>query len=244
MSDKDNKVLSKSVVYHSEFYNKSNETEQWIRLSDGCYRNCWNCYCPKHKLSYEIPGIIRNKVVILDMNFLYAYQNPLKALLGLGEKKVNNRKVYYDFYCGLDYGLLTQPICNALKKGGFGRFNNKRNYIRGLRIAWDRSVREQKIIKKAIDRLNLSGYNPKLIQIFILANGKVPFKECRLKLDLMKVWNVQVADCWYDNQKRGSVKPVHWTDEECKNFGKLCRKHNHLVAYGIDPELKGANYGQ
>jgi len=28
-----------NVEYHSEFYNKIEEQEQWIRLSDGCFRN-------------------------------------------------------------------------------------------------------------------------------------------------------------------------------------------------------------
>ena len=69
------------MEYHSEFYNKIDESEQWIRLSDGCYRNCWNCYCPKEVVSYSLPEIKRNKVVILDMNYLYAHDNPLYDII-------------------------------------------------------------------------------------------------------------------------------------------------------------------
>ena len=50
------------VKYHSEFYNKCNDTEQWIRITDGCFRNCWNCYCPTEKKVYDLPEVIRNKV--------------------------------------------------------------------------------------------------------------------------------------------------------------------------------------
>ncbi len=226
------------VAYHSEFYNEFNDTEQWIRLSDGCFRNCWNCYCPTQKLSYEVPEIVRNKVVILDMNFLYACPEPLNIIQKLGSQRVNGKKVYYDFYCGLDFTLLTPTVCEALKLYRFGRFTNKRKYISGIRMAWDRSIREQKEIKKAVQMLKEAGYNPKSLQVFMLCNGKeVSFGECKLKLDLMKIWNVQVADCWYDNQKRGSVEPIGWTKSECDDFGRLCRDHNLMVMYGIHPEI-------
>ncbi len=97
---------------------------------------------------------------------------------------------------------------------------------------------DQMIIKNAIYMLRKAGYQMKATQIFMLVNGKVPFSECKMKLDLMKVWNVQVSDCWFDNQIRGSVIPEYWTNEECKEFGKLCRKHNQIVNFGVDPEWK------
>jgi hypothetical protein len=223
------------VVYHTERYNVTNDTEQWIRLTDGCFRNCWNCYCPAEKKVYPCPEIIRKKVVILDMNFLYAHDHPLETI-----KWLSTMDVHYDFYCGLDFTLLTQDTCNALRPR-FGRFNNKRNFIPGIRLAWDRTVREQKEMKAAIQMLLKAGYRAKNLQIFMLCNGKsVPFVECVQKLNLMKVWNVQVADCWYDNQKRGSVVPDSWTGEQCLTFGRLCREHNQIVIYGIYPEMKGA----
>jgi len=228
---------NKEVTYHGEFYNKLNDTEQWIRLSDGCFRDCWNCYCPKDKVSYGLPKIERNKVVLLDMNFLWAYPDPLLAIAQLGCMRVNNKKIYYDFCCGLDFELLTQPMCHILKMYRFGRFNNKRRFIPGLRLAWDRSFKEQRKLKRAIGMLLKAGYKPQNLQMFILANGAVPFEECVMKLDLLKVWNIQVCDCWYDNQTRGNVKPEYWSKSECESFGKMCRTHNHLVNYGINPDI-------
>lgn len=199
--------MQNQVEYHSEFYNKMDDTEQWIRLSDGCYRDCWNCYCPTETQHYEVPEIERNKVVILDMNFLYAYLNPLEIIETLGKMKVNKKVVYYDFYCGLDFTLLNEKLATALKKGRFGRFNNKRKYANGLRIAWDRGIEEREVFVKSIKMLKDVGY--KRIQIFMLVNGKVSFNECVHKLRVLKDLRVEIGDCWYDNQKRGSVKPIH-----------------------------------
>ena len=225
------------MKYHSEAYNKVDETEQWIRLTDGCHRNCWNCYCPIETKVHPGPNIERNKVVILDMNFLYAHPNPLAVLEHLGSQKVKNKVVYYDFFCGVDFELLTPDICDLLKQGRFGRFNNKRKYAYGLRIAWDRSIKEQIKIQKALRMLEKAGYNSRNHQVFILANGRISFIECVLKLEFLKVWNVEVADCWYDNQLRGSVKPIYWTQEECNWFGFLCRIHNQLIEYKMYPQL-------
>lgn len=218
-----------NIEYHSEFYNKTNETEQWIRLSDGCGRGCWNCYAPKEKLWYPLPNIVRNKVVILDMNFIYAYPNPVETIKKLGSLKVNNRVIYYDFYCGLDFTMLTEDLIFWLKKGRFGRLNNKRMYKNGLRIAWDRGIIEKDIFIKAMENMLKVGYSKQQIQIFMLCNGKVSFQECVLKLKVLKELRLQIADCWYDNQIRGSVEPVYWTKEECVIFGKLCRAHNIAI---------------
>ncbi len=219
--------MQQEVEYHSEFYNKTDESEQWIRLSDGCYRSCWNCYCPKEKLSYPLPTIERNKVVILDMNFLYVYPDPIGTIRTLGNKKVNKKVVYYDFQCGLDFTLINIHLAMALKKGRFGRFNNKRNYTNGLRIAWDRGIDEKKQFTKAI--LMLKGVGYKQIQIFMLVNGKVSFDECVQKLLVLMKLRVEIGDCWYDNQKRGSIIPSYWTQEQCDLFGKLCRCHNVAI---------------
>ena len=220
-------LTMEEVEYHSEFYNKMDQTEQWIRLSDGCYRGCWNCYCPKTILHYEVPKIERNRVIFLDMNFLHAYPNPLQTINYLGQIKVNNKVVYYDFQCGLDFTLMTKELASALKSGRFGRFNNKRNYANGLRIAWDRSIDEEEMFRRAIIMLKWVGY--KQIQIFMLVNGKVSFNDCVKKLLVLKDLRVEIGDCWYDNQKRGSIKPIYWTKDQCELFGKLCRSHNVAI---------------
>jgi len=218
---------NKTIIYHDEFYNVCRDDEQWIRLTDGCYRNCWNCYCPKEKKCYKTPEIIRNKIVFLDMNFLYAHNNPLEEIKKLGRIKVNKKVVYYDFYCGLDFTLLTKELAEELKKARFGRFNNKRRYCNGLRIAWDRGLKEQHIFKIMINMLKTVGY--KQIQIFMLVNGKISFNECVEKLKILKELRIEIADCWYNNQKRGSIKAIYWKQWECDLFGKLCRSHNVAI---------------
>jgi len=46
--------------------------------------------------------------------------------------------------------------------------------------------------------------------VFLLCNWKIPYSECLKKLDLLKVWNVQVCDCYFDNQIR-NIQPVYWS---------------------------------
>jgi len=61
--------------YQKGEYNKYNDTEQWIRLSEGCPNNCEFCRetkeCGIEPVYFEIPSIIRNEVKIMDMNLLY-----------------------------------------------------------------------------------------------------------------------------------------------------------------------------
>ena len=59
-----------------------------------------------------------------------------------------------------------------------------------------------------------------------------------MKLDLCKVWNVKVADCYFDNQLSPNIKPIHWKEDKIKTFRRKCRKHNQLVNFKIDPEYK------
>ena len=215
------------MKYDRSAYNVSNETEQWIRLGDGCPNNCEYCYCPTDIIQYDIPEIIRNKVKIMDMNLL-CYSNTLDIIKELGSKRVNNKVVYYELICGIDYRFLTQEIANALKQS---RFKN-------IRLAWDYAFTQQKIIKNSVWMLKKAGYKAKEISIFILCNWKTPYCDCIKKLDLLKIWNVKVNDCWFNNQLHPNVKPIYFTYEQCKQFRRLCRKHNQMVLFGIDPEYK------
>ena len=47
-----------------------------------------------------------------------------------------------------------------------------------------------------------------------------------------------MSDCWFDGQTSPNIKPLGWNEEQIKDFRKRCRKHNQLVLFGIDPELK------
>ena len=219
----------RSKPYAKGEYNKFDDQEQWIRLSEGCPNGC--PYCregienPEIKV-FEIPEIVRNKVKILDMNLL-CHQEALEIIQELGRRKVNGKVVYYELLCGVDYRFLTQELAVALKQS---RFSN-------IRIAWDFSFSLQKKIKEAIKLLLNAGYSPKDVMIFIICNWKTTYEENLKKMDLCKVWNVQMADCYFDNQLSPNIKPIHWTEEQIKNFRSKVRKHNQLVNFGIDPEL-------
>jgi len=57
-------------------------------------------------------------------------------------------------------------------------------------------------------------------------------------LDLCKVWNVKVCDCYFDGQVSPHIVPIFWTEQQIRDFRKRVRKHNQLVNFGIDPEIR------
>lgn len=232
------------VKYSYGAYNKYNDVEQWIRITEGCPHDCPYCYEPKEYKDFGIippvkyteknidttdiglRGIIKNKVKIMDMNIL-AKPVASEIIKQLGEHRVSGKVVYYELICGIDYRFLTPIIANALKES---RFKN-------IRIGWDWWYKDQFKIKKGLKKLLDVGYKSKDIMIFMICNWKVPYSENMKKLDLCKVWNVKVADCYYDGQVGRNIIPVHWKKEEIKDFRKKVRKHNQLVNFGIDPEI-------
>jgi len=215
------------MKYSYGAYNKSNEDEQWIRITEGCPNNCEYCYEPKEYKIYDLPEIVRNKIKIMDMNLL-CKPEALEVIQELGRRKVNNKVVYYELICGIDYRFLTQELAVALKQS---RFKN-------IRLAWDHSFNLQKKIKESVWLLLNAGFAPRDITVFMVCNWKIPFEENCRKMDLCKVWNVKIADCWFDNQLSPNIKPIHWQENEIKLFRKKTRKHNHLVNFKIDPEVK------
>ena len=130
--------------------------------------------------------------------------------------------------CGVDYRFLTQEIAVALKQA---RFKN-------IRLAWDHSFNLQKIIKEKTTFLLNAGYSPRNIMIFIICNWKITYEDNLKKMDLCKIWNFQMADCYFDNQLSPNIKPIHWTEEQIKSYRKKVRKHNQMINFRIDPELK------
>ncbi len=219
--------LGREIKYSYGPYNKYNKTEQWIRLSEGCPNNCPFCYEPQEYRVFPIPDIVRNSVKIMDMNLL-CKPEALDILKELAIKKVNDKNVYYELICGIDYRYLTMEMAYWLKKG----------HHRKIRLAWDFGFGLQYKIKDTIEMLKMVGYNPKQLMVFMICNWKIKYKTNLQKLDLLKVWNVQVADCYYDNQVSPNIVPIYWTKEEIKSFRKKCRKHNQLVNFKCDPEYK------
>lgn len=209
-------------------YNKYDDKEQWIRISEGCPNGCPYCYEPKKEVIHGIPEIVRNDVKIMDMNLLSKMPQALDIIRILGNRRVNNRVVYYELVCGVDYRFMTQEISDALKKSRF----------RQIRIAWDLSYNLQFKIKSTINMLIKSGYKQKDLMLFMICNWEISYQECLKKLYLCAVWGVKVSDCYFDGQKMPEVIPLGWTLEQIYDFRKRVRKHNQLVSFGIDPEIK------
>ena len=213
-------------AYSTGSYNKFDDDEQWIRITQGCPNGCQFCYEPKEKVLFGIPEIVRNDVHIMDMNLL-SFPEALDIIRELGYKMVNDKNVGYTLVCGLDHRFLTKEIAFALHDANFY----------SIRIAWDFHYTDQKKIKNAISTLKSVGYKPRDIMIFMICNWKIPFDECVKKLNLCKYWNVQVADCYFDGQTSPNIEPIGWTTEEIKGFRHNVRKHNQITNFQIDPEL-------
>ena len=217
--------------YSKGEYNKIIDGEQWIRLTEGCPNKC--SYCnesfenPEYKV-FEIPEIKTNKVKILDMNLL-CHKEALEIIKELGRRKVNGKVIYYELTCGIDYRFLTQELAVALRQSRF----------KTIRLAWDWDFILQKKIKFSTQLLLNAGYSPQDITIFMICNWKISYEDNLRKLDLCKVWNFKVADCWFDNQTSPNIKPIHWKEEQIVDFRSKARKHNQLVNFRIDPQLKG-----
>lgn len=213
--------------YSTGPYNKMNEVEQWVRISQGCPNKCPFCYEPPERILFPIPLIERNIVKIMDMNLL-SQKIPLDIIRHLGTQKVNKKVVYYELVCGIDHRFFYLELAEALKKSRFVK----------IRLAWDFSFRDQYKIRKAYKHLIKAGYRPRDITIFMICNWKIPYEECLKKLYLCAIWSVKVADCYFDGQVSPNIKPIGWTAEQIKDFRKRVRKHNQLVNFGIDPEVK------
>jgi len=88
-----------------------------------------------------------------------------------------------------------------------------------------------KIVRNHVKILDMNlMYKDKAVEIINSLGSK--------KVDVLKVWNVKVNDCWFDNQLSPNIKPLFWSEIQIKDFRKKCRKHNQLVLFGIDPEYK------
>ena len=211
---------------------------QMIRLSEGyCPHKCSWCY--EHiyaipKQDYDLPEIVRRDVRISDMNIL-ASNDPLNKINKFYNLRVNGKVVYPHLICGIDYRFLDQEIAYALK---FNRFVK-------IHIAWDRSIKHYETVKNAIEMLINAGYKSKTISVFMICNHpEISFDDCMQKFYLCHDMNVKINDCYFDNQYGRKEKiPIGWTINEIKTFRKLCRKHNQILNFGIDPELRSEGMG-
>jgi hypothetical protein len=213
--------------YSTGPYNKANDKEQWIRISQGCPNQCPFCYEPKVEVVYPIPEIIRNDVKIMDMNLL-SKPGSAEIIKQLGENRVNGKTVRYQLVCGIDWRYLTKELAGLLKRARFDK----------IRLAWDFEYSQLYKINDALAILLNVGYAAKSLTVFMVCNWQISYEMCFKKLYMCAVWNVKVADCYFDGQVSPNIKPLGWTADEIVKFRRLVRKHNQLVTFGIDPEVK------
>ena len=225
---KDEKFNRRGITrsYSTGPYNKMNDIEQWIRISQGCPNKCEFCYEPPEQKLFQTPRIERNKVKIMDMNLL-CQTNAFFIIQQLGAIKVDNKVVYYELVCGIDHRFLTPPLAEALKESRFKK----------IRLAWDFRYIRQFEIRDALKKLMAVGYKSKDITVFMICNWRITYEDCLKKLYLCAIWSVKVADCYFDGQVSPRIEPIGWTSEQIKDFRRRVRKHNQLVNFGIDPEL-------
>ena len=210
--------------YSKGEYNKVDKEVQWIRLSEGCPNKCVYC-AESHEngtdpIYFDIPELVRNKINILDMNLIYK-PKALEIIKELGLRRVNGKVIYYTLQCGIDWRYMTQKLASALKQARF----------KEIRFAWDYGYNQSYKIKECLNYLIYAGYNPKQIQIFMICNWKTSYEDCCRKLNSCKFWNVQVSDCWFDNQLPPNIEPRHWTIEQIKDFRRRCRDHNIMCRH-------------
>ena len=208
-------------------YNKVRGDRQAVRITEGCINNCPQCYEPTNLKIFGIPELLKNNVLIFDMNLL-CKPEALQIINQLGAKKVGGKVVKYELVCGIDFRFLNQTLADALYKNRFIR----------MRLAWDTPYQDQKRIKKALEMLLKAGYKRKNIMVFMLCNHvRVSYLENVKKLDLCKVWNVKVCDCYFDGVVMPHVIPIAWSMSDIISFRHKVRKHNQIVNFGVDPEI-------
>ena len=212
---------------------------QVIELNRGCKRGCSFCYADPNYKTYDLPHIRSNRVQIIGEGFLYDSEVERK-IIELGLKRFNEKVVYYELSQGVDFRLLTQKIVELMSKSRIGIINNKGNWSKGIRFAWDLGMEHKELAEKTIKLFEKYGYIRKQMQVFVLTNWKIDFEVCVEKLKLLKKWGVKIDDCMWNTTKR-EKQPHFWSIENLVTFRKLCRKHNHFILFdGYDPEMNTA----
>ena len=198
---------------------------QWIEINRGCKRQCEFCWADPNYKVFPVPKIVSNKVQIIGENILYDPDIKDK-LIELGNKRVNNKVVYYAICNGVDYRLLTDKIIEMLSSYRFGKITKKRQlWKKGVSIAWDLGKEQEKDIKQLITKLEKFKFIRKHIMIHVLVNWKIPLDVCEYKQSLLYDLGVMIDDCTWECTKRNFL-PMYWTVKEYKSFRRKCRIHN------------------
>jgi len=228
----------RKFIYPEDQTNYIKEGIQRIEIHRGCPHACPYCFEPQISIQFPIPEIKSNKVEINDMNFL-SQLNILERIRELGSKTFNNKLVYYELVCGIDFRLLNQDIADELIKNRFGIFDKQQKWQKGIRFAWDWLLEDQYKITDCLKILKKAGYKNGLCEVFILSNWKIPKSECEMKLDLLKILHLKVCNCvWLKDLGNSRIIPEFWNMKEIELFRNKCSIHNQAINFKIFPDLK------
>ena len=211
---------------------------QHIELNRGCKRQCPFCHADPNFKTFKIPEILSNKVQIIGEGILYD-PDIWNKFICLKNIKVNKKVVYYGLSQGIDYRLLNLELINAMSSGRIGLITHRGKWKKGMRIAWDWGLEQEKDIRRIIDLLIKGRYRLKEIIIFVLVNWKIPLEVCKQKLMKLKEWGVMIDDCTWECTKKNFI-PLKWTEREYREFRAMCRDHNiRIPRGGYNPEKAG-----
>lgn len=208
---------------------------QHIELNRGCPYQCEYCWADPNFKEFPIPIIKSNKVQIIGEAFLSDSRIPL-LINNLGQKRFNNKVIYYGISQGVNKKDLNDHIVTMLSYYRFGLITSRGHWKKGIRISWDGNIFEEKKVKDTIKLLVKRGYKRKDIIVFVLVNWKISYKACLYKLKKFKEWNVMIDDCTFDCSKKKFI-PLFWSYKKYKNFRAKCRDHNiRIPRAGYNPE--------
>ena len=165
----------------------------------------------------------------------------------LGRRRFNKKVVYYGLNQGIDFRLLDKEMAELLCENRFGIINNKGNWVKGIKLAWDGVQTHEKLAKETIDLFVSVGYIRKQIQVFVLILWKISYEICVQKANKLYKWGVKIDDCTWNSNKKTLLKQLKagtwsnpfWTAIQYKDFRKKSRKHNQIINFnGYDPEQK------
>ena len=206
---------------------------QILHLVDGCKRRCE--FCQGHNngviIEYPFPIINDTKIDWIDTNVLMN-PNLTDHLIKLREYQRKGLALKINLVQGIDYRTITNIHLLFLYD----------LHIKPLRFAWDWEYTTIKNIYSFVKQCNKIGYRRQDLQIFMIANWKIPFSECMKKLETLKYWNIQISDCYFPQGIKKLGKGF-WPLDHVKRFRQLCRKHNQLCRHnGYDPEKYRNNW--
>lgn len=219
---------------------------QIIHSSRGCKRHCDFCgtwkiepeFIPKRSIKNEVKY---KKLVFYDNNL---FMNPHieEILQELIDLKKEGKIKWCESQSGFDGRiLLNKPhLAKKIKKAGF----------RYPRIAWDWGYKEYSNIAKQVNIFKEAGYPSKEINVFMIYNWDITFKEMEMKRIKCWEWGIQITDCRYrplnqlfdnyNSRKNGQTledyyihEKAGWTDILVKQFRKNIRRQNICVRHGF-----------